>query len=99
MAEALVTKVVSKGTIEATMYRIGSVTASSTGSANRDDYPSRYLKTCFELSMAVDSPGLFETIPVDKCAKMIVAILKSRELVLRQACTHVAPHEQTDTGG
>jgi fatty acid CoA ligase FadD9 len=85
VAEALVTKVVSKGTIEATMYRIGSVTASSTGFANRDDYPSRYLKTCFELSMAVDSPGLFETIPVDKCAKIIVAIAssaKKRPLVL-----------------
>ena len=79
-------RAVSESGLAATIYRCGSVTASAcTGVANRDDFASRYIESCFELSMSVDCPALFETIPVDTCANIIAAIACSadaRPLVL-----------------
>ena len=74
-------RAVKQSGLVATIYRVGTVTASATGNCvvNRDDYASRYITSCFELSMAVDSPGIFETIPVDACAKIIATIATSEE--------------------
>jgi len=80
VAEALVARAVKESGLAATIYRCGNVTASvSTGVANRDDYPSRFIESCFELSMSVDCPALFETIPVDTCANIITAIASSAD--------------------
>lgn len=87
VAESLVSKAVKQTGLAATIYRVGTVTANATGNCavNRDDYASRYITSCFELSMAVDSAAIFETIPVDTCAKLIATIATSeqqRQLIL-----------------
>jgi fatty acid CoA ligase FadD9 len=81
VAESLVARAVEEKGLVATIYRVGTVTASAAASCvvNREDYASRYIESCFELSMAVDSPALFETIPVDTCAKLIATIATSEE--------------------
>ena len=80
IAEALVTKAVDSHGLRATIYRCGAVTTSTATTAvvNRHDYPSRLIESCLQLSMCVDSEAIFETIPVDLCAKIIVAVASSK---------------------
>ena len=51
---------------------------------NREDYASRYIESCFELSMAVDSP--LRTIPVDTCASSLLRSPHRRTASLIYPC-------------